>query len=318
MRPRNWRASLAALVAVVAVGTTAATASATVGPPSPSFATAIGYSLLVSADADPPGANDWSCRPSAKHPRPVVLVHGTWENRYDNWASVSPSLKAAGYCVFALDYGDDANSAAGLLPALKGTSDIAQSAGELATFVDHVRSATGAGKVDIVGHSQGGMMPRQYLKFNGGAGKVNALISLGATNHGTTLSGIGSLADTFDLLGVAEPLLGQAAIQQVQGSSFLNTLNAGGDTVPGVAYTVIATKYDEVTTPYQSTFLTAGPGATVKNITLQNGCPIDLSDHLSMSYGPRTLHYILNALDPARASTLPGLVAPCVPRGPVL
>lgn len=312
------RLSVVLLAALCAVGVPAVAASAATGPPNPSFASAFGYSAFVDADVDPPGANDWSCRPSSRHPEPVVLVHGTWENRYDNWAFISPALKAAGYCVFALDYGDEADSALGKIPALKGTGDIRESAKELAAYVDRVRSATGSAKVDIVGHSQGGMMPRQYLKFEGGAGKVDALVTLGATHHGTTLSGIGSLGKTFGLLGVAEPFLGPAAIQQVVGSEFLTALNAGGDTVPGVHYTVIATKYDEVTTPYGSTFLTAGPGATVKNITLQNGCPIDFSDHLSMSYGPRTLHYILNALDPARAGTLPGMLAPCVPRGPVL
>lgn len=303
-----------------AVAVTAATcltlgvgsASALTGPSTDSFATAFGFSL-VAPNADTPGANDWSCRPSGSRPRPVVLVHGTWENRYDNWASLAPRLKADGYCVYALNYGDDADSALGLLPALKGTSDIAQSAKELATFVNAVRSSTGVEKVDIVGHSQGGLMARQYLKFEGGASKVRRLVTLGATHHGTTLSGIGTLGNTLNLLGVAQPLLGQAAIQQVVGSSFLTTLNAGGDTLPGIDYTVIATKYDEVTTPYASTFLTAGPGATVQNITIQTGCPIDFSDHLSMSYGPRISAIVRKALTPGSVA-----LVPCLPKAPVL
>lgn len=287
-------------------------ASALPGPPTDSFAAAFGYSLIAPS-ADTPGANDWSCDPSGSRPRPVVLVHGTWENRYDNWASLAPRLKADGYCVFALNYGDDADSAAGLLPALKGTNDIAESAEELAEFVDDVRAATGVAKVDIVGHSQGGLMARQYLKFEGGADKVQRLVTLGATHHGTTLSGIATLGETLNLLGVAEPFLGEAAMQQVVGSSFLATLNAGGDTLPGIHYTVIATKYDEVTTPYASTFLTAGPGATVQNITIQDGCPIDLSDHLSMSYGPRISAIVRKALTPGSVAWVP-----CLPKAPVL
>ena len=48
--------------------------------------------------------------------------------------------------------------------------------------------ATGAAKVDIIGHSQGGMMPRYYVKNLGGAAKVDDLIGLSPSNHGTTNS----------------------------------------------------------------------------------------------------------------------------------
>ena len=308
------RRLLATALAAVGLATGAAsTATAVTGPPNESFVTAFAVSQ-VAPDLDPIGANVPSCRPSAAHPRPVVLVHGTFENRYDNWASLSPKLRLAGYCVFALDYGVDRTSLLGLPPGVKGTGDLRASAKELAAFVDRVRTATGAAKVDLVGHSQGGVMARQYLRFEGGATKVARLVTLGATHHGTTLGGLGTLGTEFAAFGAldgARLVTGPGAIQQVRGSDFLTTLNAGGDTLPGIAYTAIATKYDEVTTPYESTFLTPGPGATVDNITLQDGCPIDGDDHLSMPYSPRAQAYVLRAL----GSSVP---VPCVPRAPLL
>jgi triacylglycerol esterase/lipase EstA (alpha/beta hydrolase family) len=295
-------AVVAAVVALVSVGASAPAAAAA-GPAAPDFPTAFLYSQTVDPNADPPGANDWTCKPSTAHPRPVVLVHGTWENRYDNFAKLSPAIKAAGYCVFALNYGQSLN-VVGADPAVDGTGDITVSAQQLESFVNQVLAATGAAQVDLVGHSQGGIVARQYLKFDGGAdpsdptqNKVRNLVELGATNHGTTLDGLATLAGDLGLLGYSDILLGQAAQQQVVGSAFLTDLNAGGDTVPGVNYTVIATRYDEVTTPYQSTFLTAGPGATVRDITLQNGCATNLSEHVSMAYSVRAIGYVEQGLD---------------------
>ena len=120
-------------------------------------------------------------------------------------------------------------------------------------------------------------MPRYYLKFLGGADKVNALVGIAPDNHGTTLLGLTKLLPYFpgveDLLTTNTPGLAD----QVAGSAFLTKLNAGGDTVPGVRYTVIATRYDEVVTPYRTQFL---DGPDVRNVLLQDLCPVDLSEHV--------------------------------------
>lgn len=241
------------------------------------------------------GWNNYSCKPSATHPRPVVLVHGTLGNSVDNWLGLAPYLVNRGYCVFSLDYGQLPG-----VPFFHGLGPIDKSAEQLDTYVDDVLAATGASKADLVGHSQGGMMPRHYLKFLGGADKVNALIGLAPDNHGTTLSGLAKLLPYFpgaeDLLNAATPGLAD----QMVSSAFLTKLNAGGDTVPGVRYTVIATRYDQVVTPYRSQYL---DGANVHNVLLQDLCAVDLSEHVAIGLLDRiAFHEVANALDPAHAS----------------
>jgi triacylglycerol esterase/lipase EstA (alpha/beta hydrolase family) len=246
----------------------------------------------ASPTASPPGANNWSCKPSAAHPYPVILVHGTFGDMSDSWQALSPLLYDNGYCVFALNYGSYNGSGA---LGVYATGEIGSSAHQLAKFVNRVLVATGASKVDLVGHSQGGMMPRYYLKFLGGATNVHTLVGLAPSNHGTTLDGIFTLASYFPGSNI---LLADcpACQEQEAGSPFLTQLNTGGDTVPGVSYTVIESRNDEVVTPYTSAFL-SGPNVT--NITLQDQCPLDQGEHLSMPYDHIADADVLTALDPA-------------------
>ncbi|MCM2414999.1 triacylglycerol lipase [Streptomyces sp. RKAG290] len=278
--PRARRTLAALLLAVAAVATPTATAAA--AAPTAATATSRGW-------------NDYSCKPSAAHPRPVVLVHGTFGNSVDNWLVLAPYLVNRGYCVYSLDYGQLPG-----VPLFNGLGPIDKSAGQLATFVDKVLASTGTSKADIVGHSQGGMMPNYYLKFLGGQSKVNAMIGLAPDNHGTTLLGLANLLPYFPgaggLLNSATPGLAD----QVAGSPFITKLNAGGDTVPGVHYTVIATRYDEVVTPYRTQFL---DGPDVHNVLLQDLCPVDLSEHVAIGTIDRVAyHEVANALDPAHAT----------------
>jgi triacylglycerol esterase/lipase EstA (alpha/beta hydrolase family) len=211
-------------------------------------------------------------------------------------------LVARGYCVFSLDYGQLPG-----VPFFHGLGPVDASARQLAAYVDRVLAATGTEKVDLVGHSQGGMMSRVYLKFHGGADKVNTLVGLAPDNHGTDLNGLTRLLDHFpgakDYIGKLTPGLAD----QIAGSDILNRLNEGGDTLPGVHYTVIATKYDEVVTPYRSAFLN---GPDVRNVVVQDLCGLDLSEHVAIGLVDRVaFHETANALDPAhatRTTCLPG------------
>jgi triacylglycerol esterase/lipase EstA (alpha/beta hydrolase family) len=269
---------------------------------------------FYSPQTPPPGADNFGCKPTSAHPDPVILVNGTFANQDDNWQAASPLLANHGYCVFTFNYGGPSASS-----IVQGTGDIAASAGQLASFVTQVLAATGAAKVDLVGHSQGGMMPRYYLNFLGGAAHVDKLIALAPSNHGTTLDGLIALVKAFGAAGLVNGALGAlctACVEQEAGSSFLANLNAGGDTVAGVSYTVIESRYDDVVTPYTSAFL-SGPGVT--DITLQNQCPLDQTDHLEIAADPVALADVLNALDPAHPVHVPCLtVLPITgPVGPV-
>ncbi|PLR76269.1 lipase [Bacillus sp. V3-13] len=250
--------------------------------------------FLAEQGPPPPGANDPTCRPDADHPEPIILVPGTFETMERNWANLSPLLAAKGYCVYSLNYGfSNAGPASG---------PIEDSAAELDSFIDNVLKLTGAKKVSIVGHSQGGMMPRYYIKYLGGSKKVEDLIGLVPSNHGTTgvagLSGLTSLGS-----GLASCA---ACNQQQTGSDFLGKLNAGDETPGTVSYTVVATSNDEVVVPYTSSFL-SGPSKQVKNITLQDYYPLDQIEHQGITYDPNAFTFVFDALahegpaDPERA-----------------
>jgi pimeloyl-ACP methyl ester carboxylesterase len=301
MRLRHYLVSLAvvATTALTAVAAAPAASASTAQYPVPYSFTAGLLAGITSPSAPPLGSNNWNCKPTTAHPDPIVLVHGTFANMTDSWQALSPLLANNGYCVFALNYG-------GSTPGnpIQGTGPIEASAQQLADFVTKVLTATGAAKVDIVGHSQGGMMPRYYIKFLGGSSKVDTLVGLAPSNHGTTLFGLSQLASAFPGGTQQDPFC-QACSQQMAGSSFLQHLNANSDPGPP-SYTVIETMYDEVVTPYTSAFL---PQAS--NILLQSRCADDFSDHLSIIYDQNALQLVLNALDPAHPSPPPcALVLP--------
>ncbi|MBF6425801.1 alpha/beta fold hydrolase [Nocardia cyriacigeorgica] len=264
-----------------------------------------------------PGANDSGCV-LAPGREPVVLVHGSGTDITRSFGVLAPALRAEGHCVFAANLGQGpalvdavsghAGSSVGVGPVgaalsgrpVWGVASIETMADELAGVVRTVRDRTGAPRVALVGHSTGGNVIRQYLRERGG-NEVATVVTLGTPYRGTTWDGLREMYPDLAALGltdaqIATQVFGTPGAQQAAGSPLLHRLSAGGETLPGIRYTAIASRADTVITP-TDTALLAQPGADDRNIWLQDGCPADRADHSAMLADARAITAVLIALD---------------------
>ncbi|KAK3835582.1 MAG: secreted lipase [Linnemannia gamsii] len=242
------------------------------------------------------GVNNYDCKLTPQHPRPLLLVHGTL-NTLEMWALFAPILIKEGYCVFALTYGRYQQSIIG------GLAPIEESAKELAIFADNVLEKMGVKQLDYVGYSQGGILGRYWIKYLGGAGKVNRMIGISPIYHGTSLSNIVNMAKVMKIFAPGQhftDLTTPSFYNMVEGSPFMKKLNKGGDTSPDVIHFNIASQSDEVVTPYRNCF----QSAPATNEVVQNLCKSTLLvGHLRMPNHPTVWQFVLNKLDPANART---------------
>ena len=244
--------------------------------------------VLMAGFAAPASArvNDFACKPPARHPYPVVILHGTFGDVDFTIPQIVPALERLGYCTFAVNYGN------------RGTGDIPTSGRQVQAFVDQVLARTGARRVSFVGHSQGGMLARYYVKFLGGQPKTDDVVGLSPSSRGTTTP-----------LAAGAPGC-TACQQQAAGSPFMQMLNSGDLTPPPASYTVIETRYDEVVTPYESEFLPPTADGRVTNILLQDQCPANTAEHVGIIFDPVALQWMLNALG-RRGPADPGYRVDC-------
>jgi triacylglycerol esterase/lipase EstA (alpha/beta hydrolase family) len=244
----------------------------------------------------PPGANDDSITVTDEHPLPIILLNGTTATQGTNWSVGAPVLANAGYKVYTFNYGNitnDPNS------PIQATGDISQSALELDAEIDRVREETGADKVILIGHSQGGgILPAYYINnVPGGAEKVSQVIGIAPSNHGTDFNGLVGLLNVpvlGPLMVAIANAVGPALIQQTVGSDFQDVVYGEQDTDPRVMYTNIISRNDEVVTPYTHQAL---QGANVTNIVLQDRYPLYPAGHLGVVLSPQVWDVVLEALE---------------------
>jgi hypothetical protein len=177
-----------------------------------------------------------------------------------------------------------------------------QTAGEYVVYAIRTMHARYGRRIDIVGHSQGGMVPRWALRFwPDTRAMVDDLVGLSPSNHGTV-----------DANGVCVAPCAPSIWQQRKGARFLAALNSYQETFPGISYTDVYTLTDEVVVPNfgpaASSSLHGGGGA-ITNVPIQQVCPTDATEHIGIGIYDNTAYQLaLDALshpgpaNPARVS----------------
>jgi triacylglycerol esterase/lipase EstA (alpha/beta hydrolase family) len=262
----------------------------------------LGVSMLayIAPAAAAGGNNDFSCQPSAAHPDPVVLLHGGFANKNEDLNFLQASLATQGYCTFSLTYGTIDG-----FPYVGAIGPTAPSGVQIADFINQVQAATGAAKIDLVGHSTGAFMSLYVPKLDGVAGEIGKVVAIAPPTEG--LSGYGFLSLAQDVIGPAE----LSQIEQAMGtnnfdnlavgSAAVNALDNGPIAQPGITYTIIVSLYDEIVTPVQNSYITA---SNVTNESVQQFCPLDPVGHIGEAYDTNVWQMVTNALDPATAAPI--------------
>jgi pimeloyl-ACP methyl ester carboxylesterase len=133
---------------------------------------------------------------------PVLLIHGYLATR-GSLHLLEEGLARRGHVVMGFRFG----------PINLG--DIRASAELVARKVESIAAQTSVEKVDVVGHSMGGLVALYYVKRLGGDKRVRRLVLLGTPAHGTWSA----------LLGLFTAPLGLASLQLLPGSPFLRDLS---------------------------------------------------------------------------------------------
>jgi hypothetical protein len=274
-------------------------APATAAPDSGSAAPALPAGTVVEPPID--------CQPGGARPRPVLVLPGADGATSDTaaqWEVVVSTLRQRGACTLVFQ--------GGVVDGRRWAGDMAAAAHQLAQFVAKVKETTGAPQVDIVAHSAGSVVANYFVKVLGGASDVHDMVLLAPEARGC--DGAGFLAQygikdlpitpvqALESLPFLAPALAAlipgmaSALQLTPVSEFYRTLMDGPIAQPGVSYSVMATKNDQVATPPGTCSFITEPGVT--NVFYEDAFPgRPAVDHSSLRSSPDTAGWIADQLD---------------------
>jgi triacylglycerol esterase/lipase EstA (alpha/beta hydrolase family) len=191
--------------------------------------------------------------------RPILLIHGYFHN-LSGYFVLSQKLKKRGWeHVHTINLNTY-------------TQSIEAMAREVKKAVDAIIKNTQHKKVDIIGHSLGGLVGRYYVQNLSGYKYVKNLITLATPNWGTQLA----------ILGI-----GPSAKQMRPEADFIDKLNMDLSNLRRVSFSSIWSPFDALIIPPTNAIL-RGAGKNIK---------IDFVGHIGMLYSDRVFELICKILE---------------------
>lgn len=229
--------------------------------------------------------------PRQSRHRPVLLVHGTGLTPAESWTwNYGRVLPQMGYptCTVALP-----EAALG---------DIQVASEYVVYAIAEVAQRYGS-RIDVIGHSQGGLEPRWALRWWPGLRRlVDHYVGLASPNHG--IYAADACADSGDCW--------PAVWQMTQDARFIKALNSVNEAPGPTSYTNVYSLTDDLVQPALPDPTAAlAPAANVSNIAVQSVCPGRYVNHGGMLADAVVWNIVLDALThagPARASRVPASV----------
>lgn len=213
-----------------------------------------------------------TCPSEFTHPdkEVVLLVHGTAVTAEEHWGwNYAKHLPETGRDVCSVHLPD------------RALGDIQVSAEYVVAAVRTLAKAHGP--VDVIGHSQGALIPRWAMRWwPDVARSIDDAILLAGPHHGT------SSTDGMCSAGSCPP----AAWQMMSSSAFIEAVNRDGDLVDGPDVSSLYSLTDELVQPASTAEL---DGAA--NVLLQDLCPGRPVHHAGLNSDPVVWELVLPALD---------------------
>jgi pimeloyl-ACP methyl ester carboxylesterase len=231
---------------LVSTGQPAARAEGTIGTTFPS-----GFPVIIDHSLGVPVIGFGSDAGQMTH-TPVIFLHGNNDTPYPTLCNEGFG-KIRNFAQYFLDHGYSPNELWGLGyqgeqcdiltdPSQKSAAGHSTLANvpDLRSFVHAVLAYTGASQVDIIGHSLGTTLAREWMRQDDAYGLVRRLVGVDGPNHGI-INCSPNVANIWQVYALGE-FTPNSAICVEYGSNhtaFLDTLNAGGETPGPTAYLTI-------------------------------------------------------------------------------
>ncbi|MER6916985.1 alpha/beta fold hydrolase [Streptomyces sp. NPDC000594] len=205
---------------------------------------------------------------------PVVLLHGFVDNR-SVFVLLRRSLARHGWRHLEC------------LNHSPLTCDIPTAAEALGRRIEEICARTGRERVDVVGHSLGGLIARYYIQCLGGDRRVRTLVTLGTPHSGTTVA---PLADAHPVVRQMRP--GSAVIEELRRPA------------PGCRTRFVSfwSDLDRVMAPVETAQL-EHPDLITENVQVTG------VGHLALPVHPAVAAAIREALEAPRPGAAPGVVS---------